>query len=81
MQDGTAPTSMLAHWARDRVHGAQIPIEIGVMKQARDTAHLYNLFDRGTLEVGKKADLNMVNMETIHIHRPVSDTERHNHLT
>ena len=28
------------------------------MKQARDTAWLYNMMDRGTLEPGKKADLN-----------------------
>ena len=59
MQDGTSPTSMLAHWARDRTLGSgQIPIEICVMKQARDTAWLYNMMDRGTLEPGKKADLN-----------------------
>ena len=45
--------------ARDRTLGSgQIPIEICVMKQARDTAWLYNMMDRGTLEPGKKADLN-----------------------
>ena len=60
----------LAHWARDRVHGEQIPIEICVQKQARDTAYLYNMMDRGTIEVGKKADINMVNMATIGINHP-----------
>ena len=49
MQDGTAPTTMLAHWARDRTQGTgQIPIEICVQKQARDTAYIFNLHDRGT---------------------------------
>ena len=48
MQDGTAPTTMLAHWARDRTQGTgQIPIEICVQKQARDTAYIFNLHDRG----------------------------------
>ena len=46
-------------WARDRTQGSgPLPIEICVKKQARDTAYLYNLMDRGTLEPGKKADLN-----------------------
>ena len=49
MQDGTTPTTMLAHWARDRTQGTgQIPIEICVQKQARDTAYIFNLHDRGT---------------------------------
>ena len=56
-QDGSTPTSMVSFWSRDRVKGPQIPLEISVMKQARDTAWLYGLYDRGTLEVGKKADL------------------------
>ena len=39
---------MLAHWARDRTQGTgQIPIEICVQKQARDTAYIFNLHDRG----------------------------------
>ena len=104
MQDGTAPTTMLAHWARDRTQGTgQIPIEICVQKQARDTAYIFNLHDRGTpllrhiptsavpesalrtswkadrllccwptgtLEPGKKADMNMVDMAKISILHP-----------
>jgi N-acyl-D-aspartate/D-glutamate deacylase len=70
-QDGTTPTTMLTHWARDRTKGTgTMPLEFCVMKQARDTAHMYGLVDRGTLEVGKKADLNMVDMCTIEILPP-----------
>ncbi len=34
---------------------------------ARDTAYMYGLYDRGTIEVGKKADLNIVDMEALKI--------------
>ena len=70
-QDGTSPTNMLSFWARDRVRGPQLPIEYAVRKQARDTAYMFGLFDRGTLEVGKRADINVINMETLNILPPV----------
>ena len=58
MQDGTAPTTMLAHWARDRTQGTgQIPIEICVQKQARDTVrHSVTLQPRLDLEEAKAAE-------------------------
>jgi hypothetical protein len=70
--DASTPTAMLSFWSRDRYKGPQIPLEISVMKQARDTAYLYGLTDRGTIEVGKKADCNVINMETLQIHRPTT---------
>lgn len=70
-QDGTSPTTMLSFWTRDRVRGPKLSIEYAVMKQARDTAYLYGMYDRGTLEVGKKADINIVNMDTLAIEEPV----------
>lgn len=69
-QDGTTPTSMISFWARDRSRGDKLPLELCVKKQARDTAYLYGLTDRGTLEVGKKADLNVVDMDALRIHLP-----------
>ena len=42
-----------------------------MQKQARDTAYLYGLTDRGTLEVGKKADVNIVDMDELKILDPV----------
>jgi len=69
-QDGVTPTSMISFWARDRKQGLQLPLEFCVQKQARDTAYLYGLYDRGTLEVGKKADINMVDMRALKIHLP-----------
>lgn len=71
-QDGTTPTSMISFWGRDRKQGTgTLPLELCVQKQSRDTAYLYGLTDCGTIEVGKKADLNLVNMATLKIHDPV----------
>jgi N-acyl-D-amino-acid deacylase len=36
----------------------------------RDTAELFGLRDRGTLEVGKKADLNVIDLAGLRLHAP-----------
>ncbi len=69
-QDGTTPTSMISFWARDRKKGHGFTLEYAVKKQARDTAYMYGLTDRGTLEKGKKADLNIIDFDHLHIHHP-----------
>ena len=63
--DASIPTFMLTHWARDRSRGEKLPLEWVVRKQTKDTATLFGLTDRGTLEVGKKADLNVIDFERL----------------
>ena len=63
--DASIPTFMLTHWARDRSRGEKLELEWIVKKQTRDTAHLFGLTDRGTLEVGKKADLNVIDFDNL----------------
>ena len=46
------------------------------MKQARDTAWLYNMMDRGTLEPGKKADLILIDGDPISDVRILQDQKR-----
>jgi N-acyl-D-amino-acid deacylase len=58
--DASIPTFMLTHWARDRVRGPKLSLEWVIKKQTHDTAQLFGLGDRGTLTVGKKADLNVI---------------------
>ena len=36
-------------------------------KQSRDTAHLFGLTDRGTIELGKKADINVIDMNALRL--------------
>ena len=41
-------------------------------KQAAATAEVVGLTDRGTIEVGKKADLNLIDLEHLELHEPRS---------
>jgi N-acyl-D-aspartate/D-glutamate deacylase len=45
-------------------------IESIVRKQTALTAEVVGLTDRGTLEVGKKADINVIDLEHLTLHPP-----------
>ena len=53
------PTHMLEHWARDR-DGERLPVETVVRKMSSDTAEVYGLADRGRIQVGLRADVNLI---------------------
>jgi len=66
--DASMPTFLLTHWARDRENG--LPLERVVAMQSRDTARFIGLGDRGTIEVGMRADLNVVDLPGMSLLRP-----------
>jgi N-acyl-D-amino-acid deacylase len=68
--DSSIETYMLTHWVRDRSRGERLPLELVVRKMTSDTASLYGLDDRGTLEVGQKADVNVIELDGLTLHRP-----------
>ena len=68
--DASYPTYLLSHWAKGRTRGPGLPLEFVVKKQSLDTATLYGLTDRGVIAEGKKADLNIIDMDTLEIGRP-----------
>jgi N-acyl-D-amino-acid deacylase len=68
--DASAPTFLLTHWVRDRKRGPRIPLEHAVAGQTRRTAELYGLCDRGALVPGWKADVNVIDLDRLHIHAP-----------
>ncbi len=68
--DASMPTFMLTHWSRDRSRGEKLPLEWVVKRMTHDTAELYGLGDRGTLEIGKKGDVNVINYEALQLERP-----------
>jgi N-acyl-D-aspartate/D-glutamate deacylase len=70
--DASMPTFMLTHWARDRSRGEKLTLETVIAKQAAGTAAAVGLGDRGTLEVGKKADINVIDLERLTLHAPRS---------
>ncbi|HWD53567.1 MAG TPA: amidohydrolase family protein [Acidimicrobiales bacterium] len=68
--DGSMPTFMLTHWTRDRTRGETLPLEYVVKKQTHDTARLYGLSDRGTVEPGALADFNLIDYEALALEVP-----------
>jgi N-acyl-D-aspartate/D-glutamate deacylase len=69
ISDGSFPTTLLAHWTRDR-RGQRLPLPFVIQRQCRDTARAAGLFDRGELAPGQKADINVIDLERLRAHRP-----------
>jgi N-acyl-D-aspartate/D-glutamate deacylase len=70
--DASAPTYLLTHWVRDRSRGDRLPLETVIQKQSAGTAAVVGLDDRGTIAVGKKADLNVIDLDHLTLHPPRS---------
>lgn len=68
--DASMPTFMLTHWARDRRRGSTLPLEWVVRKQTRETARLFGLTDRGTIEPGMLGDLNLIDFDRLQLEAP-----------
>ena len=68
--DASMPTYLLTHWARDRRRGERIPLEHVVRLQTGNTAAVYGFTDRGTLTVGKKGDVNVIDHDALRLHAP-----------
>ena len=47
-----------------------MPLEFVVARQARATAEAVGFLDRGLLLPGFKADLNVIDLDRLHLHRP-----------
>lgn len=68
--DASSPTSLITHWARDRVRGGLLPLEFLVRKQTRDAAKAVGLLDRGVLAPGYKADITLIDLAALTLERP-----------
>jgi len=68
--DCTMPTFHLTHWVRDRSRGPRIGLEFAVNKLSKTNADLYGLNDRGSIEIGKRADLNVIDLDNLTIQAP-----------
>jgi N-acyl-D-aspartate/D-glutamate deacylase len=73
--DASMPTYQLSHWVKGRERGPRLQLEAAVKMQTHDTAEFYGFTDRGTLEVGKRADLNVIDLNrlTLTMPRAVAD--------
>ena len=68
--DASFPTYLLTHWVRDRTRGERLSLEQAVHLQSGRTAAAYGFDDRGTIEVGKRADLNLIDLDALTLHEP-----------
>ncbi len=68
--DASFPTTMLAHWTRDRARGPRLPLEKVVAMLSRRNAEFTGLRDRGALAVGLKADINVIDLEALSLESP-----------
>ena len=68
--DVSMPTFMLTHWARSRTRGHKLSVEAMVKRQTLDTARLYGMHDRGTLQIGKKANINIIDFDKLRLFAP-----------
>ncbi len=67
--DAATPTFMLEYWVRDRNKG-RISLANAIKRQSRDTALLYGLKDRGLLQAGFLADINIIDMDALRLDHP-----------
>ena len=68
--DASFPTTLLTHWTRDRSRGKRLPLEWVIMKQTKCNAEWIGLKDRGVLEPGKKADINIIDYDNLTLSQP-----------
>jgi N-acyl-D-amino-acid deacylase len=75
ISDASQPTTVLTHWIRDRSRGPRIDIELAVKKLTSEPAAALGLHDRGAVAVGKRADLNVIDLAALRLLMPtVNDT-------
>ena len=67
--DAAAPTFLLQHWVRDR-EGHRITLGNAIKRQCADTAAMYGLNDRGVIDVGYLADINVIDMASLTLNPP-----------
>jgi N-acyl-D-aspartate/D-glutamate deacylase len=68
--DGSLPTFMLTHWARDRKAGERLPLPWIVRALTREAAETVGLRDRGLVAPGFKADLNVLDVDRLRLAAP-----------
>ena len=68
--DAGYPTFMLQHWVRERTRGERFSVEEAVRMLTQEPAELYGFSDRGLVETGRRADLNVIDLERLRMHMP-----------
>jgi N-acyl-D-amino-acid deacylase len=65
--DASQPTFFLSYWIRERQRWT---VEEGIRRLTSDTADLFGIVDRGRLQVGAFADVNVFDLDALHLPPP-----------
>ena len=68
--DAGMPTFIMVHWGRDRTKGETLPLEFIVQSLTSKTADTYGMKDRGLLQEGLLADINIIDFDKLRLFRP-----------
>ncbi|MFA7503910.1 MAG: amidohydrolase family protein [Burkholderiaceae bacterium] len=69
ISDASFTTYLLSHWGRDRAEG-RFELPFLIRKMTSMTAAAVGLHDRGILEVGMKADINIIDLDALGLDVP-----------
>lgn len=67
--DASYPTFLLTYWTRDR-DGPKLSVAKAVQALTSRPADTMGLCDRGRIAPGYKADLNIIDLDALHLHAP-----------
>jgi N-acyl-D-aspartate/D-glutamate deacylase len=68
--DASYPTYLIKHWARERSRGERLSLEFLVHAQTQRNARALGMFDRGVIQPGMKADINLIDVERLDLSAP-----------
>jgi N-acyl-D-aspartate/D-glutamate deacylase len=70
--DSSVPTFLLTQWVRDLEPDDphRLPLEYAVKRLTSDGAKVFGLHDRGVLQPGKKADINLIDFNGLSLNQP-----------
>lgn len=68
--DGSFPTYMLQYWSRDAVADQRIPLPQTIAAISSVPADAVGLHDRGRIQIGCKADINIIDFDRLKLYAP-----------
>ena len=68
--DAGMPTFIMTHWGRDRTRRDKMSLEFIVKSLTSSTARAFGMFDRGLINEGMIADINIIDFDELRLHRP-----------
>jgi N-acyl-D-aspartate/D-glutamate deacylase len=68
--DAAYTTYLLTYWTRDADPERRLDLPYAIRKLSYEPAHAVGLGDRGLIGVGYKADLNVIDLDRLHLYAP-----------